>query len=311
MILGCGALNVDLLYAADVLVTDGESFCRPVGAWPGGSAANTVHALAKLGLPCRFAGAVGEDEEGGLLLGSFVSAGVDTSAVVVKQGLHTGRVLGFVDRLGRRALYVFPGANLEVTLQEMQQAMTPDVNWVHCSSFAGDAPFIAQRDFVAGLPEHVRFSFAPGALYARRGVEELRPFLKRCEVLFLALPELETLTGEADPLQGAGRLLNKNVNIIAVTLGSEGSLVVTPAGHDYQQALERPVVDTTGAGDAFAAGFIFGCLQGFPLADTHRFAAVLASFAVESWGARDGLPTLSKAKKHYERVYRMTLPTGG
>jgi ribokinase len=308
VLLGCGALNVDYLFAAESLVTDGETFCNPVGRQPGGSAANTVFTLARLGMPCRFAGVVGDDPDGKLVLESLVAAGVDTDAVVVRRGQGTGRVFCFVDRQGHRALYVCPDANLTVTAAELERAFTLQVSWVHCSSFAGDVPFAAQRSFVAGLPPGIRLSLAPGALYAARGLTELRLFLKRCAVVFLTATELKTLTGIPEPLGGARRLLREGVHTVAVTLGREGSLVVTAESQHRQLALAVDAVDTTGAGDAFAAGFLFGRLKGWAVDDAQRFATVVASFAVENWGARSGAPDLAQARARYEKAYGAPFP---
>lgn len=311
VVLGCGALNVDYLYAADSLVTDGETFCRPVGRQPGGSAVNTAFALARLGVPCRFVGAVGEDADGQLVLKSLAAAGVDTDAVATRGGYDTGRVLCFVDKQGQRALYVSPGANLTVTVADLQRGLTSDVSWVHCSSFAGDAPFTGQLSFIAGLPPEVRLSLAPGALYAARGYEALLPVLARCTVLFLTGLELAKLTGEPEIFTGARMLFREGVKTIVVTMGKEGSLVVTPSAHFKLPVLPVQVVDTTGAGDAFAAGFIFGCLHDWAVADAQRFANVVASFAVEEWGARAGIPSLLQAKERYEQTYAASLPPTG
>lgn len=308
VVLGCGALNVDYLFAADTLVTDGETFCNPIGRQPGGSAANTTFALAKLGVSCRFAGVVGDDADRELVLESLVSAGLDTGAVVTRSGHGTGRVLCFVDKQGHRALYVSPGANLSVTVADLRQGLVPGVLWVHCSSFAGDAPFAAQQSFVAGLAPEICLSLAPGVLYAARGFTALLPMLQRCTVLFLTGPELKTLTGETELSAGTRMLFGAGVETVAVTLGSEGSLVVTPSIQFHLPALPVKVVDTTGAGDAFAAGFIFGCLHNWALPDTQRFANVTASFSVETWGARAGAPSLSDAKKRYEKAYAAPLP---
>jgi ribokinase len=301
---------VDHLFAADALVTNGESFCRPVARQPGGSAANTIYALAKLSLPTRFAGAVGADEDGRFQLESLASVGVDTGAVAVKSGYDTGFILGFVDKQGHRALYACPGANQTVSLENLQRGLSPSVGWVHCSSFVGDASFTAQRRFAGALPNGVRLSFAPGALYALRGIEELRPFLNRCETLFLAHPELENLTGEYEPVQGAKVLLKENVGTVVVTLGAAGSVMATSSTEHYQPAVGRVVVDTTGAGDAFAAGFIYGCFQGWAVEDAHRFAAVSASFVIETWGARNGLPSLAQARERYELAHKRSFPHG-
>lgn len=308
VVLGCGALNVDYLFAADTLVTDGETFCYAAERQPGGSAANTIYALAKLGVPCRFAGVVGDDPDGLLVLEAFSSVGVDLRGVAVKAGHGTGRVFCFVDKAGHRALYVCAGANLEVCLEELRRALSEDVVWVHCSSFVGDTAFLAQRELVSTLPPTVRFSFAPGALYARRGLEALRPFLERSDLFFVTLPELQVLTGTGDALAGARALLAAGVKTVVVTRGAAGSLQVGLDRIHEEPALPVAVRDTTGAGDAFAAGFIFGCLKGWPPVETQRFATILASFVVEGWGARATLPTLAAAQTRYAEAYGAPLP---
>ncbi|MGO0122257.1 carbohydrate kinase family protein [Desulfothermobacter acidiphilus] len=308
MLLGCGALNIDYLFAAEVLVTDGEAFCHLVTSQPGGSAANTVYGLGKLGWPCSFVGAVGEDEDGRRALASLAEAGVDTLAVKVRKDRGTGRVFAFVDGRGRRALYACPDANLTLALADLQEALRSEVRWVHCSSFAGEDAFLAQKEWVELLPEHVGFSFAPGALYSRRGLSALAPMLKRCDLLFLTQAELEELTEEGVLLNGVRLLLRHGVKVALITLGGEGSVAVTPDGIDYQAALARQVVDTTGAGDGFAAGMLYGYLRGWPLEISHRLASVVASFVVEDWGARSSLPTLAEASQRYQNIFGAPLP---
>ena len=107
-VVGCGALNWDCLYRVSQLVTDGESVVEESFEAPGGSAANTIYALAHWGLRAGFIGAVGDDDEGRRILADFESVGVDTQRLRVVKGQRTGRVIGLVDSKGRRSLYVQP-----------------------------------------------------------------------------------------------------------------------------------------------------------------------------------------------------------
>lgn len=307
-VLGCGALNVDYLFAADALVTDGETFCYAAERQPGGSAANTIYALARLGVACRFAGVTGDDPDGLLARESLAAAGVDTGSITVKPGATTGRVFCFVDKAGHRALYVCPGVNSEVTATDLRRGLDATVTWVHASSFVGDAAFEAHRDFVAALPPGTRFSFAPGAIYSARGLAALRPFLARCTLLFLTVAELRALTGQAEPLAGAAQLLATGVGTVVVTRGGEGSLQAASGWYHAEPAIAVTVRDTTGAGDAFAAGFIFGWVRGWSPVVAQRFATVVASFAVEGWGARASLPSFAAAKERFGEVYGVSLP---
>ena len=110
-VVGMGAMNIDHLYCVERILLDGEAPVEGFELCPGGSAANTIYGLAKLGVRTGFLGIVGEDEVGGKLIKSFASVSVDTSQVRVKKGAKTGSVLCLSDKRGRRSLYVLPGAN--------------------------------------------------------------------------------------------------------------------------------------------------------------------------------------------------------
>ena len=110
-IVGLGALNIDHIYQVERILTDGEAVVNRSVSSPGGSAANTIYGLAKLGVGAGFIGAIGDDAEGKMLLQDFQKVGVDISQIRVKQKAKTGSVLCLTDRLGRRSLYVIPGAN--------------------------------------------------------------------------------------------------------------------------------------------------------------------------------------------------------
>ncbi len=106
-----GALNIDHMYRVERILDDGEAVVNEAKLFPGGSAANTIYGLAKLGVNTGYTGVVGGDEEGKLLLQDFQRVGVDTSQIRVKSEVKTGSVLCISDRLGRHSLYVVPGAN--------------------------------------------------------------------------------------------------------------------------------------------------------------------------------------------------------
>ncbi len=119
-VIGFGALNFDRLFKVDKLA-EGDSEVNIIdqtGA-PGGSAANTIYGLGKLGISCGFLGAIGKDYEGERLLEDFRQVGVDTSKIAVFEEERTGIVIGFVDKEGERALYISPGANMGITDEMM------------------------------------------------------------------------------------------------------------------------------------------------------------------------------------------------
>ncbi len=293
-VVGCGALNWDCLFRVREIVVDSESVVEEVHESAGGSAANTIYALARWNVKTGFIGAVGDDREGQKILREFEAVGVETHRIRVVRGQPTGRVLGLVDARGRRSLYVQPGANLSLRLTEDDIAYASKAQWVHVSSLIGDEAFESQRAFLLALPSDVMISFAPGTLYARRGVRALESILHRTTLLFLTREELATLMGTENLDAATQRLWELGVEIVVVTLGESGSWVGSKGKGQFAPSHQAHVVDTTGAGDAFAAGFLWGILHGRPLPECQRLGTIAAAFCLREMGARTGTPTIEE-----------------
>jgi ribokinase len=108
--------------------------------------------------------------------------------------------------------------------------------------------------------------------------------------------ETALLTGEEDPAKGARKLLKLGIKIVAVKLGSRGCYVTDGKEEHHVEAFKVPVVDTTGAGDAFCAGFLYGLIHKKSLYDCGRLGNFVASRCIMKVGARTGLPRLEDLK---------------
>lgn len=308
---GLGALNLDRLYAVPQLIQDGGVEVLRSGAQPGGSAANTVYALAKLGLRCGFVGIVGDDDAGEALLASFEEAGVDTSGIRVEPGATTGQTICITAGQGQKAIYIVPGANRLLNADEVDPSYLGDARHVHISSFVGEDAFSQQSRVVEKLPPQTKLSFALDALYTRRGLGDMERLLSRCTLLFANAEELQELTGQELPA-AAHSCLGLGCETVVVTFGSgrrrgrghkvTASLIVTrrktKRGPEFiEHAVpafkthDGPVVDTTGAGDAFAAGFLFGIVHEYSLPTCGALGHTAAGFSLGGLGARAALPT--------------------
>lgn len=289
-VIGFGALNVDRLFRVSKIAGhEEESFVTEHQEFCGGSAANTVVGLARLGLRVGYVGKVADDHEGHLLFDSFEEEGVDTDGIVTAARGHSGMVMGFVDEEGERALYVAPGVNNSIGFDEVNVDYVNQAEILHLTSFVGDKPFETQKDVVKRLPMNVKVSFDPGALYARKGVEKLRPIIKR---IFALLPnelEVKQLTGKKWE-KGVETLIAEGVRIVAVKLGKRGCFVTDGSQNHLLEPFKVKVVDTTGAGDAWNAGFLYGLLKNKSLEDCGRLGNFVASRCIMKWGARTGLP---------------------
>jgi ribokinase len=308
-VVGFGAMNIDHLCQVEELVADGEKSVKDFKSIPGGSAANTIYGLARLGLKTGFVGAVGADKYGKALIDDLKTAAVDTSHIKIKKA-ETGSTICISDKLGRRAIYVSPGANNLLDSKGVDIAYFNRAQMVHLSSFADDRQLKLQVASVKKLKGSVSISLAPGMIYVTKGLKALAPVLKRTYVIFMNREEIERLTGK-DFQSGAMELVKLGCRIIVVTLGKglakgKAGMVTAYIRHgekEYEVVSEKSgrksPPETTGAGDAFAAGFLFGLLKGKKIEECGLLGDIVAGFAIKKVGARTGLPTLSQLSQEY------------
>ncbi len=309
-LVGFGAMNMDCLCQVDEIVVDGEQLVTDIMSLPGGSAANTVYALAKLGIKAGFVGAVGGDEDGKKLLKDLRSVSVDTTQIRVKQKTKTGSTICLSDKLGRRAIYVSPGANSLLVPEDVQLTYLNQARLVHLSSFVDDEQFNLQVSVIKQLKDSVKVSLAPGMFYAAKGLKGLAPLLEKTHIVFLNRHEIIRLTGK-DFDSGAKDCLKLGCHIVVVTLGEGLSTdqARTVTAHIYEAGKKWEIdseaqggdykLETTGAGDAFAAGFLFGFLKEKALLKCGLLGDIMACFAIRAPGARKGLPTLAQLSQSY------------
>ena len=290
-VLGFGALNVDLLFKVERLAAaEEESFIEDYKEACGGSAANTVVGLARLGCKVGFIGKVANDSEGKLQLDCFKTEGVDISCIVEATNGKSGSVIGFVDRKGARALYINSGVNDLIEPREIKLDYISQTKFLHLASFVGEKSFRAQKKLLSALPEGVKISFDPGSLYAQKGFAVIEPIIRNSYVLMPNAVELEQLTGEEDYRRGADFMIAMGVKVVAVKLGSKGCYVTDGQERLTVEPFKVKAVDTTGAGDAFCAGFLYGLIHDKSLYECGQLGNFVGSRSVMAMGARLGLP---------------------
>jgi ribokinase len=290
-VVGFGALNVDKLFKVNKLAkAEEESFIEDYTEACGGSAANTAVALARLGCKVGYIGKVGCDREGDLLIQDFCTEGVNTDGVIHAEQGKSGSVLGFVDKKGARALYINPGVNDTINIDEVKSRYASQAQFLHLTSFVGDESFQTQKKLLDAIPDSTQISFDPGALYARRGFTSLEPIIKKTCVLMPNAIELTLLTGEIDYCKGADSMIGRGIKIVAVKLGGDGCYVTDGRERHFIEPFKVKAVDTTGAGDAFCAGFLYGLVNSKGLLECGRLGNFVASRCVTKMGARTGLP---------------------
>jgi len=286
-VIGFGALNCDQIYQVDDLASPGrETGVVSVTRQPGGSAANTMVGLARLGVRTGFIGTVGTDKAGSLLLDDLKREGVDLHGITKASG-DTGAALIFIDSHGERAIYILPSVNDTFVTANHDYAKQAKI--LHLSSFMDIDQLRMQISYVQQLRgSRAKISFSPGNIYAKLGLNELKPLIERSFVLFLNKEEASTLTGSPD-VEDVSSVLDVGAHIVAVTLGERGSYVVTRSKSLDLPPYKSDVVDTVGAGDAFAAGFLYGQLTGKDLRESGLYGNFMASKSIAQLGGRKGL----------------------
>lgn len=310
-VVGVGALNVDRVHTVSRATLDGLETLEGSVMDAGGCAANTVYALARLGLRCGYLGAVGEDPEAEVALASFRSAGVDTSGIVHRRGTHTGSVLIISDRAGHRAMYQEPGANHAFRPEDVRPDYLAGAGLVHVSSFNGELPPAVQAALLGALPREAVLALTLDGQLARRGSAAVAPLLSRCDVLFANREEI----GDVTVGEGPGALLAAGCRTVVMTLGpGEGGACCRIYSGDgeravpFRQTMARPIADATGAGDAFAAGYLWGLLAGWAPEECGALGHTLAGFVLEEAGCRAGVPCRKELLARYRRFFGGEVP---
>jgi sugar/nucleoside kinase (ribokinase family) len=230
-----------------------------IAATPGGSAANQAAWLASLGVPVRFAGRVGAADVARHTnaLGRY---GVD-ARLTADPVAPTGRVLVVVGPDGERDMYVDAGANRFLSVADLDDGLLHGVGHAHLSgySFFPPGPRAAVRDLAgraAARGVTVSVDPASAAFLREVGPRAFLDWTRGAKILFPNLDEGRVLTGRTEPGEVAGALV-RHYPLVVLKLGAAGVLAADRSGHRIR--LPAPAVravDTTGAGDAFCAGFL-------------------------------------------------------
>jgi ribokinase len=305
-VVGVGALNVDMFYEVPSLTVGGRAFepggevfgeeaefakvtadlarlAKLVSRSAGGSAANTVVALTRMGYATGFLGVAGKDDDGKFILRSM--EGVDVSHV--KKYKRSGQCISLLMQ-GERSLLGLPHANDFFSFNEEDMEFLNSSKFVHLSSFAADSGLLMQKQLVNLLDDGVYVSFAPGERYARRGLKQISGLIERSRILFVNEREVEMLTGSG-PKEGSRSLLAIGPAVVVCTRGERGSLIITRNVELDIPPKKAVVVDTTGAGDVYAAGFLAGFIDGANLEKCGEIGSAAAALSIASYG-RDSYP---------------------
>lgn len=281
-----GAINVDLMARVEEFPRpDEEAAVGELRVTGGGSAANVAVGICRLGHTAGFVGWVGDDPWGRMLEAELRSEGVDVSWLRRRPGA-SGLVFAAVNARGQRVLFAFGGVAREFRSSELPLEYLRSGRFLHLTSIASEQ---AVEAFALAAREAsragVEVSLDPGCILARMGMQALGRILPHCSLFLPNEVEARLLTGD-DGEDAARSFLEAGCRAVIITRGARGCLVATGEGTWQLAAPAARVVDTTGAGDAFAAGLLVALLEGRPLLEAAGFAQHIAAEAIAQLGAR-------------------------
>ena len=253
---------------------------------PGGSAANTIYALSKLGVATGLLGKLADDDNGKFYLKNYAAAGGDTSRIKKSATTPTGTCLCLVTPDSQRTMRTCLGAAADMTLDDV----TPDdfrgYTHAHVEGYMlFNKPLTAKiLDLAtkAGLTISLDLSSFE---VVRANKDTLGTLIeKHVDILFANEDEAKEYLGRHDP-EAFINTFKDVCDIVAVKLGKDGAIVKTPSEKARISAMTVDAIDTTGAGDLWQAGFLYGLLKGKPLETCGHYAAILGAEIVTVMGA--------------------------
>ena len=228
---------------------------------PAGTAGGTAVVLSKLGADVTSVAAVGDDPMGAVLVSLLQANGVDTAPITTKEGVQTSASVLPINGDGDRPAWHCIGANGSLTLDDIDLDLVRSADHVHVGGpeFLGDAAVaVLEAARGAGVTTSVDM-LAPGEPMWLDAIAGCLPLVD----LFLPNDEqLLGLTATTTLEEGAQALLDRGVGCVAVTAGARGAYVATAEESAWVPAYAIEVVDTTGCGDSFSAGFLLGRARG-------------------------------------------------
>ena len=292
---GLGSCAVDFFALVPKLIGAEEKInARRLEIHAGGVTANNLTQVARLGASAGWIGFIGDDDNGRIIQQEFEADGMDLSGIEVRRGELSSLTWIPVDDQGERCIYMFPNVTAKVTPKDIRSRFASHIQQArHFHTEASQLPLPPVLEAMRVAKESdvkTIFDLDVDPTYfvsAGLGTEEgLKEALRLTDVLKPCKAAARELTGETDYEKIAHRLLSLGPELVAITMGGEGSLIASADKITHVPAFKIKVVDSTGAGDAFMGGLSYGLLQGWDHERVGVFANACAALCCTQVGAR-------------------------
>jgi sugar/nucleoside kinase (ribokinase family) len=287
-----GVHVVDVLVRPVEQIPEGQggALVEQIRITPAGPAGGTAVTLAKLGASVRSAGALGRDELGEVMLELLRRHGVDTSLLLRRDGVQTSASVLPIRPDGSRPAFHVVGANATYSSADAPWEEIARADYLHLGApefmggeeaakilaFARDNGVVTSADILAPSEQ------------AAAILDWIAPAFEHLDYLLPNEEQVLALSGADDLVAGCRALIERGVGCVAATCGAEGAVVVDSAAEERVPAFEVDVVDTTGCGDAFSAGFLRGLALERSRAEAAALGCAAAGLVAQGLGSDHG-----------------------
>ncbi|HNY19705.1 MAG TPA: carbohydrate kinase family protein [Flexilinea sp.] len=296
-----GDVNPDLILTGKNIIPEFgqvEKWIDDAELTIGGSAGIFAVGAAKLGLKVTFIGKVGDDHFGHFMKDRMTAQGIDVSGLVIDPSVKTGLSISLSDG-NDRAILTFGGSNLLLNFQDIDFEIVAQSRHLHSGSFyllnniRQDLAIIYKKAKEMGLSTSIDTNYDP----KEKWEDDIFNVLDYTDVFLPNMTELMAISGEKDP-DSAIRHLTKNRNLLVVVKnGEDGAFAEKDKVRYSAETIQVKPIDTTGAGDSFDAGFLFGFLNGLGIEKSLRIGCIcgaLSTLGIGGTSTQAGREDLTK-----------------
>jgi len=250
----------------------------------GGSAANTIHGLAKMGIQTGFIGKVGRDDFGDLFKADMIQNGIEP--LLLESDTSTGKAMALISMDSERTFATYLGAAIEVSAADLSADLYKGYNILHIEGYLVQNHALIEAAVMLAKENGLRVSLD---LASYNVVEDNLEFLQMIvkdyvDIVFANEEEARAFTGK-EP-EEAIHLIGDLCDYAIVKVGKEGSMIKHKGEVTVVDSIVAKSIDTTGAGDLYASGFLCGLMNGYPIKKCGQLGSILAGKTIEVIGPK-------------------------
>ncbi|MCD4789844.1 MAG: adenosine kinase [Bacteroidales bacterium] len=250
----------------------------------GGSAANTIHGLANMGIETGFVGKVGDDEFGRFFSEDLVKSNIEPK--LLKSDTATGKAMALISPDAERTFATFLGAAVELSVDDLKPDQFEGYDYFHIEGYLVQNHALIERAVKLAREKGLKVSIDMASYnVVEENVDFLRKILKKhVDIVFANEEEAKAFTGK-EPKEALDEFAEL-CEIAVVKIGKNGSLVKSGEEFYTVGVIEVKSNDTTGAGDLYASGFLYGLINGLPLDKCGYIGSILSGKVIEMIGPK-------------------------